>query len=638
MDLFSAARRLSNPFVFQPNDRHTARAIGAHGVIGDGYSCALVAADGAIDWLCFPRFDSPSVFAALLDGEKGGFTSVQPADVGFETLQRYDPDTNVLETLFRVEGQGVFRLTDFMPWTNDPRASIHEVHRRIDCLEGQVRIKIIVDPRFEYGAHTPNLIPYEDGVLAEGHNHEKLVFVVSGNPRWINRAQGGVETELTLRSGTRRWMVFSWGAPRPEHISSYRSFEHLRATRHAWREWARQLRYDGPWRHHVLRSALVLKLMQYAPTGAMIAAPTTSLPEWMGGQRNWDYRYAWTRDSAMAVRAANLMGYLSEARDFFHFIRDVIDSGVGLRVMYAVDGTLVPDERVLSHLKGHRNSRPVRIGNAARDQMQLDTAGELLDSAYLYEQVGGVLTLRAWRNLRDIADGLCKIWEQPDDGIWEPRVGRRHNVHSKLMSWLALHRAESLSQRFSAPEAGARWNEAAKRVREDVMAKGLDASKSRFVNAYGHDDPDAALLLMPIHGFLPPDHPLSRRTVQWIEDTLHAGPYLYRYCNDDGLPPGEGAFVLCGFWLAETMALEGRLDEAQRTFMAHAEASNHLGLMAEEINPTTNELLGNFPQAFSHLGLINAAERIDLALRLRDEGSNALPRFSRATFEPGRSG
>lgn len=339
----------------------------------------------------------------------------------------------------------------------------------------------------------------------------------------------------------------------------------------------------------------------------------------------------------MAVRAANLMGYLPEARDFFHFIRDVIDSGVGLRVMYSVDGTLVPDERTLGHLAGHRGSAPVRVGNGARDQLQLDTMGALLDTAYLYEQFGGVLTIRAWRNLQDIADELCRTWQDPDDGIWEPRVGRKHNVHSKLMSWLALYRAEALSHRFSAPSRGAQWGLVAQQIRDDVLANGLNPTKSRFVNAYGHDDPDAALLLVPIHGLISSDTTLSRNTVQWIQDSLHAGPYLYRYRNHDGVPGGEGAFVLCGFWLAEALALEGRLDEAQTIFMAHAEASNHLGLLAEEIDPTTGELLGNFPQTFSHLGLINAAERIDLALRLRDEGSTALPRFTRPTLSPERA-
>ncbi len=628
MDLYSVAKRLSKPFVFTADNRHKARTISEHGIIGDGFSSALVGTDGVIDWLCFPRFDSPSVFAAILDRDKGGFTSVQPVASGFETVQRYDPDTNVLETLFQVAGQGVFRVTDFMPWTNDPRASIHEVHRRIDCMEGNVNLRVIFNPRFEYGKAESTLTFYDDGVLAEGPDHQKLVAVISGKPAWAKRQEGGVETEFVLKPRETRWMVLSWGAPRPEPIAAYRSHEHLRATRHAWREWARQLQYDGPWRHHVLRSALVLKLMQYAPTGALVAAPTTSLPEWIGGERNWDYRYTWTRDSAMAVRAANLMGYLTEARDFFHFVRDVVDSGIGLRVMYSVDGTLVPDEQSLGHLAGHRGSAPVRIGNGARDQMQLDVVGALFDCAYLYEQVGGVFTLRGWRNMKLILDKLCEVWHNPDDGIWEPRIGRRHNVHSKLMSWLAFMRAESISQRFSDPECGARWHATASQIREEVLSQGLDASKTRFVNAYGQDVPDAALLLVPIHGLITPDNPLSRNTVQWIRDTLQAGPFLYRYLTHDGVPGQEGAFVLCGFWLAEALALEGRLDEAQEVFMAHVEASNHLGLLSEEIDPTSRELLGNFPQAFSHLGLINAAKRIDLAIRLREEGSTALPRFA----------
>jgi GH15 family glucan-1,4-alpha-glucosidase len=625
MDLLSAARWLSRPFVFGPRTRAEDLPVDAHGLIGDGFTAALVRVDGAIDWLCLPRFDSPSVFGALLDAERGGLTALTPARRPFSSLQRYDPDTNVLETLFQVEGQGVVRLTDFMPWTDDPRAAIHEVHRRVECVAGAVDLEALFDPRFGYAQGPFRLDVEEHGVHARAASGESLVAVLSGGSPWEPRPEGGMRARLHLRTGERRWMILSWNALRPEPISAYRPFEHLRATRHAWREWARRLRYDGPWRHHVLRSALLLKLLIYAPSGAMVAAPTTSLPEWVGGVRNWDYRYAWTRDAAMAIRATNLIGYSEEAREFFHFMRDALDRTPGLQVMYAVDGGPVPDERVLGHLRGVRGSAPVRVGNGARDQLQLDTAGALLDAADIYEHSGGSLSLRVWRHLRDVVDMVCQRWSEPDHGIWEPRSGLRHNVHSRLMCWVALNRGQRIARLFRDVAAHDRWRDAARLLRRDLVERGLSADGRHFVARYGSDTPDATLLLLPVAGLLSPTDPRAKRTLEWVRAELGDGPYLRRYRMDDGVGGEEGAFTLCGFWLAEALALENRLDEAQETFLAHAELANHVGLLAEEVHPRTREQLGNFPQAFSHLGLVNAAARIDLALRLRDEGLKQVP-------------
>ncbi|MEM9192635.1 MAG: glycoside hydrolase family 15 protein [Myxococcota bacterium] len=620
MDLYSLSRRIERPFVFKDADDGRKLPISGRGIIGDGFSAALVRADGAIDWLCLPRFDSPSVFGAMLDHERGGITRLGPAKAPYESLQRYDPDTNVLETLFRVEGQGVLRLTDFMPWTNDPRASVHEVHRRLECVEGTVDVSAVFDPRFGYGAGNTKLDVQEHGVLAQGEPGENLVAVLQDSSDWSARAAGGVECLFTLRAGQRRWMVLSWGAPEPEPLAAYRPFQHLRSTRHFWREWTRSITYDGPWRHHVMRSALLLKLLIYAPSGAMVAAPTTSLPEWIGGVRNWDYRYTWTRDTAMAIRAANLVGCGSEARDFFHFVRDTLDNDQSLQVMYAVDGQRVPDERTLSHLRGFADSAPVRVGNGARDQVQLDTVGALIDAAYLYERFEQSLSLRAWRRMRGVLDDVYERWTQPDHGIWEPRGDPRHNVHSKLMSWLALDRGAQLAELFGDRDYASSWARSAEDVHTHLRANGLDSKRRHFVTAYGIEEPDAALLLMPIHGFMDPAHPLMTSTVDWIRAELGTGPFLHRYRMDDGVGGDEGAFVLCGFWLAEALALGGRLEEAMQVFTAHADASNHLGLLAEELDPISGVHLGNFPQAFSHLGLINAALRIDSVLRRRDEG------------------
>ncbi|QRO01062.1 glycoside hydrolase family 15 protein [Archangium violaceum] len=625
MDLYSAAKRMTRPFRFSNPASHREVSLASRGLIGDGITCALVRPDGVIDWLCFPRFDSPSVFAGLLDEVRGGFTGILPATWPFESLQRYDPDTNVLETLFRVERQGVVRLIDYMPWTNDPRSTIHEVHRRIECVEGSLELNIIFDPRFRYGESETRVTREEHGLVAHGARGERMVAVLSGEVQWEPYGASGLRTRIRLDTGERRWMVLGWDAERPAPIAAYRPFEQLRATRQAWREWSRQFRYEGPWRDNVLRSALALKLLMYAPTGAMVAAPTTSLPEWIGGPRNWDYRFSWVRDAAMAVRATNLIGYPNESREFFYFVRDTLKHGDPLQVMYSLDGGPVPEERILSHLVGFQGSTPVRIGNAARDQLQFDTAGALLDAAYLYERFGGRLPLRTWRLLKAVILTTARRWREPDHGIWEPRREMRHNVHSKLMCWLALHRGRHLARLFAEPDLLKACTREAELIRSDILRHGVDPSGKHFVGAYGSNEPDAALLLLPIVGCFEARDPLVQGTIDWLREELKAGPFLRRYRTDDGLTGPEGAFLLCGFWLAEALALANRLEEAEKVFVVHAEAANHLGLLAEEVHPLTREQLGNFPQAFSHLGLINAAARIDLALRMRDEGQSAPP-------------
>ncbi len=631
MDLYNAARWLGRPFQHeQLSDPH----IGDHGIIGDGFTTALIRPDGTIDWLCFPRFDSPSVFGSLLDPGRGGFTHVRPvADAHgvptWETLQRYDPDTNVLETLFQVPGQGVLRLTDFMPWTDDARASVHEVHRRIECVGGRVQVSAQFNPRFNYGQASPTFVANGHGLMAEGPQGQRLAAVLSGTSDWKDVPSGGKEASFTLESGQRRWMILSWGARAPEPAQAYRSFHCLRQTRHHWREWARQIRYDGPWRHHVLRSALTLKLLIYAPTGAMVAAPTTSLPEWIGGPRNWDYRYAWIRDAAMAIRAANRIGCVKEAQAFFHFVRDTLDRDEELRVMYRIDGSQVPEEETLP-LVGYRGSLPVRVGNGARNQIQLDTAGALIDAAYLHERVGGTLTLRAWRHLRNIVNNVVDQWSQPDHGIWEPRAGKQHNVYSKFMSWLALDRGQQLAALFGDRVCESLWAATANAVRSDIMQNGRSHRGDHFVGIYGQEVADASLLRLVTQGFISPQDPLAEGTVQFLRKHLQQGKFIHRYNMEDGVGGKEGAFVLCGFWLAESLAMMGQLEDAQEVFLAHVGTANHLGLLSEEVDadflnsqlPDTarGALLGNFPQAFSHLGLINAAVRIDVALRDRDEG------------------
>jgi len=622
VDLYTAARRVGTE-----HRLGASLASSDYGAVGDGHTVALVGVNGSVDWLCWPRFDSPSVFAALLDPARGGHFRIAPREPGATSRQAYDDTTNVLQTLFRREGVGAVMLTDLMPWNGDPRSRVGELHRLLEAREGELEMEIVFDPRFDYGRRPAALHVEENGVLAEGGSGERLSLSVGPDVAFRVRPEGGAVATLRLRSGQRRWAILSWRAGRPERIAAYRPFDHLRATRRFWRHWAGRLEYDGPWRHDVQRGALLLKLLQYAPTGAMVAAPTTSLPAWIGGERNWDYRFSWTRDSAMAIRAMNQIGYPDEAQGFFHFVRDTIEERRALDIMVTLDGGDVPDEKVLDHLAGHRESRPVRIGNAARHQIQHDIVGPLLDAASVFEQSGGTLTLRLWRRVRACINDAVHHVAEPDHGIWEPRADPAHHVHSKLMIWVALDRGLHIASRFGGDREERTWREARDRVHYEILARGFDPVGRSFVGEYGGSEVDASLLLMPIYGFLAPDDPRVGDTIRRVERELGDGRFLRRYRTPDGIDSDEGGFVLCGFWLAEALALTGRLDDALEAFQNHLSAGNHLGLLAEEVDPSSGDALGNFPQAFSHLGLIQAASRLDHALRLRDEGSSEPPRL-----------
>jgi GH15 family glucan-1,4-alpha-glucosidase len=564
------------------------------------------------------------VFATLLDPERGGTCRVSPSR-RFESLQAYDESTNVVQTLFRT-AEGVAQLTDFMPWSgDDERFSVNEIHRLIEVREGSLELEVVFDPRFDYARGETTVSPAEGGAIATGPGGEKLALACDAGTRFQPRPDGGASTRFSLRAGQRVWVVLSWRQNRPEPIAAYRPFEQLRRTRRFWRRWSSQLTYDGPWRHDVARAALTLKLLQYAPTGAMVAAPTTSLPEWIGGTRNWDYRFSWTRDSAMAIRAMNLIGYGPEALRFFHFVRDCVDARGHLDIMVSIDGGDVMAEEILEHWRGHRGSAPVRIGNAAAHQRQHDIVGPLLDAALLHENTGGMASLRLWREVRHLVDtGIATIGE-PDHGIWEPRSDPEHHVHSKLMTWVAIDRALRLAPLFGGDREQSTWRREHAALRSAIESQGYDADAGTFVGTYGGSDVGATLLLMPIYGFLPGNDPRVVRTMERVRAELGSGPFLHRYRTDDGIVGGEGAFLLCGFWLAEALALAGQVDEALDVFSAHAGAANHVGLLAEEVDPSTGEPLGNIPQAFSHLGLIQAAARLDLALRQRDEGIATAP-------------
>jgi GH15 family glucan-1,4-alpha-glucosidase len=621
VDIYTASKRVNQTFEIDGSPL----GIGKHGVVGQGHSCALIGVDGSIDWLCFPAFDSPSVFAAILDSDRGGFFRVSPSAQRYQSLQAYDDFTNVLQTLFRLPGQGTVCLTDFMPWSDDPRTASHEVHRLLEAREGSVEMEIVFDPRFDYGRAQTRIELVDDGVIARGPNGERLSLSVGNGVRFETRAEGGVVARFVLNKERRFWTVLSWNTDRPERAAAYRSYDYLRSTRRSWRSWAAKLTYDGPWRHDVLRSALMLKMLQYAPTGAVVAAPTTSLPVVAGGQRNWDYRYSWTRDSAMAIRVMNLIGYGEEALGFFQFVRDTVEERNQLDLMVTIHGTEVPKEIVLEHLSGHLGSRPVRLGNGARNQIQHDITGPLLDAAWLYEQSGGTLGLGFWRQIRKLINRAMHTTEEKDHGIWEKRADPNDHVHSKLMTWVALDRALNIAPLFGGDRAESDWRMARDHLAQNIVTRGYDADAGTFVGEYGGRDVDATLLLIPLHGFLPASDPRVVRTIERVMRELGDGKFIRRYTTYDGIDADEGGFVLCGFWLAEALALTGRLDEALEVFSNHVGAANHLGLLAEEVDPASAAPLGNYPQGFSHIGLIQAAARLDLALRMRDEGTERPP-------------
>jgi len=621
VDIYTAARRIAQNFRVETGPL----GIGDYGAIGEGNTCALVGIDGSIDWLCLPSFDSPSVFGAILDETSGGRFRVAPAEPGYESLQAYDDATNVLQTMFRRQGQGTVVLTDYMPWTGDPGSSTRELHRMLEAREGSLEIEVVFDPRFDYARSRTRIEVADEGLVAEGENGERLTLSVGNGVVFRSRPNGGVSARIRLHSGQRLWLILSWHSKRPEKIAAHRPFEHLRATRRFWRSWAGEMHYDGPWRHDVLRSALMLKLLQFAPTGAMVAAPTTSLPVVSNGARNWDYRFSWTRDSAMAVRAMNLIGYPDEAVRFFQFVRDTVIERDHLDLMVTIAGKSIPEELLLPHLAGHKGAHPVRVGNAASGQIQHDIVGPLLDAAYLHEQSGGSLDLGFWQEIRKLVNQAVENSATPDHGIWEPRAEPAHHVHSKMMTWLALDRALAIAPLFGGDRYEADWAATRDRLFAEILERGYDATTGTFVGQYGGDSVDATLLLIPVFGLLQPTDPRVERTVKRVLDELSDGRFVRRYLTDDGTGADEGAFVLCGFWLSEALALGGRLNEALDVFNNHLSAANHLGLLAEEVDPTTAAPLGNSPQAFSHLGLIQAAARLDLALRLRDEGIDQPP-------------
>ena len=594
-----------------------------YGIIGNLHSAALVGMDGSIDWLCLPRFDTPSVFAAILDDAKGGRFKIAPVSDGVTRKQLYWPDTNVLITRFFTP-EGVGEITDYMPV--DVPANAHrrsQVIRRVEVVRGEMTFRMECSPAFNYARdeHETEIVPGG----ATFRSPQLGLGLATQLP--LKQQGGGVVAEFTLRE--EQMAVFALreigpGEDRGSSLSEREEDELFMRTVEYWRRWLSKSTYTGRWREMVHRSALTLKLLTYEPTGAIVAAPTTSLPEGIGGERNWDYRYTWIRDAAFTLYGLLRIGFTEEAERFMGWLEDRCyqpkPDGL-LQLMYGIDGRSDLTEETLDHLEGYRGSRPVRIGNGAYDQLQLDIYGELMDAVYLYNKYGDPIWYELWTHLRGLIDWVCDNWQRKDEGIWEVRSSRQHSVYSKLMCWVAVDRALRLADKRSFPADRDRWLKVRDEIYEEIMEKGWSPERKAFVQAYGSDTLDASSLIMPLVFFVAPKGPRMLSTLDAInrppkDNGLVSNGLVFRYDVEksaDGLTGEEGTFNLCTFWLVEALTRAGRLEEARLIFEQMLSYANHLGLYAEEIGPS-GEALGNFPQAFTHLTLISAAFNLDRAL------------------------
>ncbi|WP_344001250.1 glycoside hydrolase family 15 protein [Streptomyces thermocarboxydovorans] len=585
-----------------------------YAVIGDGRCVALIARDGAVDWLAWPDLDSPTLFAAVLDHARGGRFLLRP-EGSYTASRRYLPGTNVLETTFTTT-DGTVRVTDALTLPDTSSlAPARELVRRIEGLAGSVPMRWSVQPRFGYGSRAPHLT-YRAGVHVVTSGPE-AVAVCAWNAGEPQPDPDAVVSRFRADVGTRAVLALSYAHREPLVLPTRADCEaRLDRTIATWRQWAGSRTYAGPWREAVLRSALALKLLVFAPSGAVAAAATCSLPEELGGERNWDYRFSWIRDSAFTLNAFLKLACAPEATGYFWWLMHASQlTHPRLRVLYRLDGGARAPEKTLA-LSGYRGSTPVRIGNAAADQLQLDTYGELLQTAWLYTTAGHRLDADIARRLAQTADFVCSTWQQPDTGIWEVRSAPGHFTQSKMMCWVALDRALDLAERRLIPDRRAsRWRRERQAIAEFIDDRCFSLRLNSYVRSADSDELDAGLLLGLLHGYRSPGDPRMRGTVAAIQQALQNGPYVSRYLGADGVTGSEGAFLACSFWLAEALALCGRADEAAVLMDQLVALANDVGLYSEEIDPTTGEFLGNLPQGLSHLALISAACAIGEATR-----------------------
>jgi GH15 family glucan-1,4-alpha-glucosidase len=610
----------------------TYQPIENYGIIGDMHTVALVGMNGSIDWFCFPYFDSPSVFAAILDDQKGGRFRIAPTVDGVTHKQFYYPESNVLVTRF-LAADGVGQVVDYMPVTlGGEEQGRHQIVRVVKAVRGVVPFHVECSPAFDYARDRHSIEITEKGARFDTPS----LSMGLGTRRPLRQDRNGVTSDFTLKEGERAIFVFGKVDPGMDCdvlLPESETEELTTKTVQYWRHWLSQCTYHGRWREMVHRSALTLKLLTFKPTGAIVAAPTTSLPEGIGGERNWDYRYTWIRDAAFTLYGLLRIGFTEEAAAFMKWLEargSELNSDGSLQIMYGLDGRHELTEETLDHLEGYKGSRPVRIGNGASGQLQLDIYGELMDSVYLYNKYGSPISYDLWMHLRELIDWVVDNWQRQDEGIWEVRGGQQHFVYSKLMCWVALDRGLRLAGKRSFPTDRARWEKIRDQIYEEIMAKGWNEKRQAFVQSYGSDTLDASNLMMSLVFFLSPTDPRNLKTLDAMmrspeEGGLLSNSLVYRYNieeTDDGLSGEEGTFNICTFWLVEALTRAGRsdrarLEKARAIFEEMLGYANHLGLYAEETG-RRGEALGNFPQAFTHLALISAAFNLDRSLGAKD--------------------
>jgi GH15 family glucan-1,4-alpha-glucosidase len=593
--------------------------IEGYGLIGNLETCGLVGVDGSVDWFPFPHVESPTVLAAILDPDRGGRFRIGPAGP-FDSEQRYVGETNVLETTFRTD-DGAATVTDFMPPAGRIDHPAKVLYRKVTCTEGEITLDVEYAPRFDYARADPDIEATESGVRAEGGDEQTLLE--TGAP--VEIVDGRVTGTLTLGEGDVEWFLLRCTGAEDADTDPEAA---LTDTIRYWREWAHTCGdggcvFDSPWHDLAVRSGLALKLLTHE-TGAIAAAPTASLPEDVGGVRNWDYRFNWLRDAGFTVQSLMNLGHVEEATAYFDWFMELchVDDPGKLQPLYGLHGDTDLSERELDHLSGYRDSRPVRIGNGAADQRQLDIYGELVlavDEMLCHDSSFGD---DDWEAIRAIVDYVRENWTERDAGIWEVRGGNEHFVYSKVMCWVALDRGINVATEHGFDAPVDEWRDARETIRADILENGYDEAAGSFVQAYGSDSIDATGLLIPIVGFLPFDDERVRNTIDTVEDRLLVDDVLVRrYDGDDGLPGEEGAFTLCACWLVDALALSGRVEEARERFDALTDYVSPTGLIAEELDTETGTQLGNYPQAFSHIGLVNST----LYLGYVDGGSQPGP-------------
>lgn len=587
--------------------------ISDYALIGDCHGGALVSRDGSIDWCAFHRFVASPVFARILDWERGGHFRIAPRG-DYEVTRRYLPGTNVLETTFET-ATGTILLTDCFVVERGRGHPEHRLIRLVECTLGEVPVRVEFSPRFDYGLTAPRL-EVLDRELAVVYGGADALVLQSQLP-FENADLTSCTLGRTMRDGEKAFVALTYQLPHeldPERLELVDAEWAIDDTVEWWEEWSSACTYQGPYRDQVVRSALVLKALTNAPTGAIVAAATTSLPEEVGGERNWDYRYSWLRDSSLTLNALFALGYTAEAEAYMNWLkRTTAGRAEDLQIMYGVGGERFLPEVELTHLDGYRGSRPVRIGNGAAQQFQLDVFGELLDAAWMYRVRGGEIDDVFWEFLGDVARVVMAKWPEPDQGIWEIRGEPRHFTYSKVMAWAALDRVIRIGE-LDGREVSPAWIEAREEIRALVESEGVDQERG-FTQSFGDGGKlDASNLMIPIVGFVSHDDPRARATFEAIAAELSADGFVYRYVTDgvDGLSGDEATFAICSFWLVECMARAGETERARELFERLVAYANEVGLLSEEIDPHSGELIGNFPQAFSHLGLIQAAIALDM--------------------------